>query len=161
MVLSLSIETEDSSGSVDSVEPIGNIYDTGNGVRFEANPSMGMIDLPDAPTTCVTFVGVDGNVLYQTYNDVSDCFSENESGYLVFDTTRELSQSEILMDDVPTEGADIYKVTFSTESELAGEGEHTHSGSSPVGVLKRNDAGTICRRMPSSPPWNSGTRTTP
>lgn len=143
LVLGLSIETEDSSGSVDSVEPIGNIYDTGNGVRFEANPSMGVIDLPDAPTTCVTFVGVDGSVLYQTYNDVSDCFSENESGYLVFDTTRELSQSEVLMDDVPTEGADIYKVTFSTESELAGEGEHTCSGSSPVGVLKRNDAGVL------------------
>lgn len=143
LVLSLSIETEGSSGSVDSVEPIGNIYDTGNGVRFEANPSMGVIDLPDAPTTCVTFVGVDGSVLYQTYNDVSDCFSENESGYLVFDTTRELSQSEVLMDDVPTEGADIYKVTFSTESELAGEGEHTCSGSSPVGVLKRNDAGVL------------------
>ena len=143
LVLSLSIETEDSSGSVDSVEPIGNIYDTGNGVRFEANPSMGVIDLPDAPTTCVTFVGVDGSVLYQTYNDVSDCFSENESGYLVFDTTRELSQSEVLLDDVPTEGADIYKVTFSTESELAGEGEHTCSGSSPVGVLKRNDAGVL------------------
>lgn len=143
LVLSLSIETEDSSGSVDSVEPIGNIYDTGNGVRFEANPSMGVIDLPDAPTTCVTFVGVDGSVLYQTYNDVSDCFSENESGYLVFDTTRELSQSEVLMDDVPTEGADIYQVTFSTESELAGEGEHTCSGSSPVGVLKRNDAGVL------------------
>ncbi len=143
LVLSLSIETEDSSGSVDSVEPIGNIYDTGNGVRFEANPSMGVIDLPDAPTTCVTFVGADGSVLYQTYNDVSDCFSENESGYLVFDTTRELSQSEVLMDDVPTEGADIYKVTFSTESELAGEGEHTCSGSTPVGVLKRNDAGVL------------------
>lgn len=143
LVLSLSIETEGSSGSVDSVEPIGNIYDTGNGVRFEANPSMGVIDLPDAPTTCVTFVGVDGSVLYQTYNDVSDCFSENESGYLVFDTTRELSQSEVLMDDVPTEGADIYQVTFSTESELAGEGEHTCSGSSPVGVLKRNDAGVL------------------
>ena len=143
LVLSLSIETEGSSGNVDSVEPIGNIYDTGNGVRFEANPSMGVIDLPDAPTTCVTFVGVDGSVLYQTYNDVSDCFSENESGYLVFDTTRELSQSEVLLDDVPTEGADIYKVTFTTESELAGEGEHTCSGSSPVGVLKRNDAGVL------------------
>ena len=127
LVLSLSIETEDSSGSVDSVEPIGNIYDTGNGVRFEANPSMGVIDLPDAPTTCVTFVGVDGNVLYQTYNDVSDCFSENE----------------FLLDDVPTEGAYIYQVTFTTESELAGEGEHTCSGSSPVGVLKRNDAGVL------------------
>ena len=99
--------------------------------------------MPDAPTTCVTFLGVDGSVLYQTYNDVSDCFSENESGYLVFDTTRELSQSEVLLDDVPTEGADIYKVTFSTESELAGEGEHTCSGSSPVGVLKRNDAGVL------------------
>ena len=143
LVLSLSIETEDSSGSVDSVEPIGNIYDTGTGVRFEANPLMGVIDIPDAPTTCVTFLGVDGSVLYQTYNDVSDCFSENESGYLVFDTTRELSQSEVLMDDVPTEGADIYKVTFSTESELAGEGGLTLSGSSPVGVLKRNDAGVL------------------
>ena len=143
LVLSLSIETEDSSGSVDSVEPIGNIYDTGNGVRFEANPSMGVIDLPDAPTTCVTFVGVDGSVLYQTYNDVSDCFSENESGYLVFDTTRELSQSEVLLDDVPTEGAYIYQVTFTTESELAGEGGHTRSGSTPVGVLKRNDAGVL------------------
>lgn len=134
LVLSLSIETEDSSGSVDSVEPIGNIYDTGNGVRFEANPSMGVIDLPDAPTTCVTFLGVDGSVLYQTYNDVSDCFSENESGYLVFDTTRELSQSEVLLDDVPTEGAYIYQVTFTTESELAGEGGHTRSGSTPAGV---------------------------
>ena len=143
LVLSLSIETEGSSGSVDSVEPIGNIYDTGNGVRFEANPSMGVIDLPDAPTTCVTFVGVDGSVLYQTYNDVSDCFSENESGYLVFDTTRELSQSEVLLDDVPTEGAYIYQVTFTTESELAGEGGHTRSGSTPVGVLKRNDAGVL------------------
>lgn len=143
LVLGLSIETEDSSGSVDSVEPIGNIYDTGNGVRFEANPSMGVIDLPDAPTTCVTFVGVDGSVLYQTYNDVSDCFSENESGYLVFDTTRELSQSEVLLDDVPTEGAYIYQVTFTTESELAGEGGHTRSGSTPVGVLKRNDAGVL------------------
>ena len=143
LVLSLSIETEDSSGSVDSVEPIGNIYDTGNGVRFEANPSMGVIDLPDAPTTCVTFVGVDGNVLYQTYNDVSDCFSENESGYLVFDTTRELSQSGVLLDDVPTEGAYIYQVTFTTESELAGEGGQTRSGSTPVGVLKRNDAGVL------------------
>ena len=61
----------------------------------------------------------------------------------MFDTTRELSQSEVLMDDVPTEGAYIYKVTFSTESELAGEGEHTCSGSSPVGVLKRNDAGVL------------------
>ena len=143
LVLSLSIETEGSSGSVDSVEPIGYINDTGNGVRFEANPSMGVIDLPDAPTTCVTFLGEDGSVLYQTYNDVSDCFSENESGYLVFDTTRELSQSEVLLDDVPTEGADIYKVTFSTESELAGEGGLTLSGSSPVGVLKRNDAGVL------------------
>ena len=143
LVLSLSIETEDSSGSVDSVEPIGNIYDTGTGVRFEANPLMGVIDIPDAPTTCVTFLGVDGSVLYQTYNDVSDCFSENESGYLVFDTTRELSQSEVLLDDVPTEGAYIYQVTFTTESELAGEGGLTLSGSSPVGVLKRNDAGVL------------------
>lgn len=143
LVLSLSIETEGSSGNVDSVEPIGNIYDTGNGVRFEANPSMGVMDIPDAPTTCVTFLGVDGSVLYQTYNDVSDCFSENESGYLVFDTTRELSQSEVLMDDVPTEGAYIYQVTFTTESELAGEGGHTRSGSTPVGVLKRNDAGVL------------------
>ena len=143
LVLSLSIETEGSSGSVDSVEPIGNIYDTGTGVRFEANPLMGVIDIPDAPTTCVTFLGVDGSVLYQTYNDVSDCFSEDESGYLVFDTTRKLTQSEVLMDDVPTVGADIYKMTFSTESELAGEGRLTLSGSSPVGVLKRNDAGVL------------------
>jgi len=142
LVLSLSIETEDSSGSVDSVEPIGNIYDTGNGVRFEANPSMGVIDLPDAPTTCVTFVGVDGSVLYQTYNDVSDCFSENESGYLVFDTTGEPSRSEVLTGDIPNRGADIYRVEFTTESASGDKGGWGRSGK-PAGVLKRNDAGVL------------------
>lgn len=142
LVLGLSIETEDSSGSVDSVEPIGNIYDTGNGVRFEANPSMGVIDLPDAPTTCVTFVGVDGNVLYQTYNDVSDCFSENESGYLVFDTTGEPSRSEVLTGDIPNRGADIYRVEFTTESASGDKGGWGRSGK-PAGVLKRNDAGVL------------------
>ena len=144
-VSNITIDTEDSSESVGRGESIviGYINDTGNGVRFEANSSMDEIDLSGAPTTRVTFFGVDGNVLYQTYNDVSDCFSGNESGYLVFDTTRELSQSEVLLDDVPAEGAYIYQVTFSTESELAGEGEHTRSGSSPVGVLKRNDAGVL------------------
>lgn len=142
LVLGLSIETEDSSGSVDSVEPIGNIYDTGNGVRFEANPSMGVIDLPDAPTTCVTFVGVDGSVLYQTYNDVSDCFSENESGYLVFDTTGEPSRSEVLTGDIPNRGADIYRVEFTTESASGDKGGWGRSGK-PAGVLKRNDAGVL------------------
>lgn len=142
LVLSLSIETGDSSGSVDSVEPIGNIYDTGNGVRFEANPSMGVIDLPDAPTTCVTFVGVDGSVLYQTYNDVSDCFSENESGYLVFDTTGEPSRSEVLTGDIPNRGADIYRVEFTTESASGDKGGWGRSGK-PAGVLKRNDAGVL------------------
>lgn len=142
LVLSLSIETEGSSGSVDSVEPIGNIYDTGNGVRFEANPSMGMIDLPDAPTTCVTFLGVDGSVLYQTYNDVSDCFSENESGYLVFDTTGEPSRSEVLTGDIPNRGADIYRVEFTTESASGDKGGWGRSGK-PAGVLKRNDAGVL------------------
>lgn len=142
LVLSLSIETEDSSGSVDSVEPIGNIYDTGNGVRFEANPSMGVIDIPDAPTTCVTFVGVDGSVLYQTYNDVSDCFSENESGYLVFDTTGEPSRSEVLTGDIPNRGADIYRVEFTTESASGDKGGWGRSGK-PAGVLKRNDAGVL------------------
>ena len=142
LVLSLSIETEGSSGSVDSVEPIGNIYDTGNGVRFEANPSMGVMDLPDAPTTCVTFVGVDGNVLYQTYNDVSDCFSENESGYLVFDTTGEPSRSEVLTGDIPNRGADIYRVEFTTESASGDKGGWGRSGK-PAGVLKRNDAGVL------------------
>lgn len=142
LVLSLSIETEGSSGSVDSVEPIGNIYDTGTGVRFEANPSMGVIDLPDAPTTCVTFVGVDGNVLYQTYNDVSDCFSENESGYLVFDTTGEPSRSEVLTGDIPNRGADIYRVEFTTESASGDKGGWGRSGK-PAGVLKRNDAGVL------------------
>lgn len=142
LVLSLSIETKDSSGSVDSVEPIGNIYDTGNGVRFEANPSMGVIDLPDAPTTCVTFVGVDGSVLYQTYNDVSDCFSGNESGYLVFDTTGEPSRSEVLTGDIPNRGADIYRVEFTTESASGDKGGWGRSGK-PAGVLKRNDAGVL------------------
>ena len=142
LVPSLSIETEGSSGSVDSVEPIGNIYDTGNGVRFEANPSMGVIDIPDAPTTCVTFVGVDGSVLYQTYNDVSDCFSENESGYLVFDTTGEPSRSEVLTGDIPNRGADIYRVEFTTESASGDKGGWGRSGK-PAGVLKRNDAGVL------------------
>lgn len=141
-VFSVSIDAEDSSESVDSVEPIGYITDIGYGIiRFEAN-EQGAIDLPDSPTTCVTFRDGNGDILYQTYNDVSLAKLET-GGFLLRDTTRELSQSEVLMDDVPTEGADIYKVTFSTESELAGEGEHTCSGSSPVGVLKRNDAGVL------------------
>ena len=141
-VFSVSIDAEDSSESVDSVEPIGYITDIGYGIiRFEAN-EQGAIDLPDSPTTCVTFREGNGDILYQTYNDVSLAKLET-GGFLLRDTTGEPSQSEVLMDDVPTEGADIYKVTFSTESELAGEGEHTCSGSSPVGVLKRNDAGVL------------------
>lgn len=141
-VFSVSIDAEDSSESVDSVEPIGYITDIGYGIiRFEAN-EQGAIDLPDSPTTCVTFRDGNGDILYQTYNDVSLAKLET-GGFLLRDTTGEPSQSEVLMDDVPTEGADIYKVTFSTESELAGEGEHTCSGSSPVGVLKRNDAGVL------------------
>ena len=141
-VFSLTIDTEESGGSAGSTEPIGYIWDTGNGVRFEADGT-GTINLPDAPTTCVTFRDGNDDILYRTYNDVADCFSEDESGNLIFDTTRKLSQSEVLMDDVPTQGADIYKMTFSTESELAGEGGHTRSGSTPVGVLKRNDAGVL------------------
>lgn len=141
-VFSVSIDAEDSSESVDSVEPIGYITDIGYGIiRFEAN-EQGAIDLPDSPTTCVTFRDGNGDILYQTYNDVSLAKLET-GGFLLRDTTGEPSQSEVLLDDVPTEGAYIYQVTFTTESELAGEGEHTCSGSSPVGVLKRNDAGVL------------------
>ena len=141
-VFSVSIDTEDSSESVDSVEPIGYITDIGYGIiRFEAN-EQGAIDLPDSPTTCVTFRDGNGDILYQTYNDVSLAKLET-GGFLLRDTTGEPSQSEVLLDDVPTEGAYIYQVTFTTESELAGEGGHTRSGSTPVGVLKRNDAGVL------------------
>lgn len=141
-VFSVSIDTEDSSESVDSVEPIGYITDIGHGIiRFEAN-EQGAIDLPDSPTTCVTFWDGNGDILYQTYNDVSLAKLET-GGFLLRDTTGEPSQSEVLLDDVPTEGAYIYQVTFTTESELAGEGGLTLSGSSPVGVLKRNDAGVL------------------
>lgn len=141
-VFSVSIDAEDSSESVGSVEPIGYITDVGYGIiRFEAN-EQGAIDLPDSPTTCVTFRDGNGDILYQTYNDVSLTKLET-GGFLLRDTTGEPGQSEVLMDDVPTEGAYIYQVTFTTESELAGEGEHTCSGSSPVGVLKRNDAGVL------------------
>lgn len=141
-VFSVSIDAEDSSESVDSVEPIGYITDIGYGIiRFEAN-EQGAIDLPDSPTTCVTFRDGNGDILYQTYNDVSLAKLET-GGFLLRDTTSEPSQSEVLMDDVPTEGAYIYQVTFTTESELAGEGGHTRSGSTPVGVLKRNDAGVL------------------
>ena len=141
-VFSVSIDAEDSSESVDSVEPIGYITDVGYGIiRFEAN-EQGAIDLPDSPTTCVTFRDGNGDILYQTYNDVSLAKLET-GGFLLRDTTSEPSQSGVLLDDVPTEGAYIYKVTFSTESELAGEGGHTRSGSTPVGVLKRNDAGVL------------------
>lgn len=141
-VFSVSIDTEDSSESVDSVEPIGYITDIGHGIiRFEAN-EQGAIDLPDSPTTCVTFWDGNGDILYQTYNDVSLAKLET-GGFLLRDTTGEPSQSEVLLDDVPTEGAYIYQVTFTTESELAGEGGHTRSGSTPVGVLKRNDAGVL------------------
>lgn len=141
-VFSVSIDAEDSSESVDSVEPIGYITDIGHGIiRFEAN-EQGAIDLPDSPTTCVTFWDGNGDILYQTYNDVSLAKLET-GGFLLRDTTGEPSQSEVLMDDVPAEGAYIYQVTFTTESELAGEGGLTLSGSSPVGVLKRNDAGVL------------------
>lgn len=141
-VFSVSIDAEDSSESVDSVEPIGYITDIGYGIiRFEAN-EQGAIDLPDSPTTCVTFRDGNGDILYQTYNDVSLAKLET-GGFLLRDTTSEPSQSEVLMDDVPTEGAYIYQVTFTTESELAGEGGQTRSGSTPVGVLKRNDAGVL------------------
>lgn len=141
-VFSVSIDAEDSSESVDSVEPIGYITDIGHGIiRFEAN-EQGAIDLPDSPTTCVTFWDGNGDILYQTYNDVSLAKLET-GGFLLRDTTGEPSQSEVLLDDVPTEGAYIYQVTFTTESELAGEGGHTRSGSTPVGVLKRNDAGVL------------------
>lgn len=141
-VFSVSIDAEDSSESVDSVEPIGYITDIGYGIiRFEAN-EQGAIDLPDSPTTCVTFRDGNGDILYQTYNDVSLAKLET-GGFLLRDTTSEPSQSEVLLDDVPTEGAYIYQVTFTTESELAGEGGHTRSGSTPVGVLKRNDAGVL------------------
>ena len=141
-VFSVSIDAEDSSESVDSVEPIGYITNIGYGIiRFEAN-EQGTIDLPDSPTTCVTFRDGNGDILYQTYNDVSLTKLET-GGFLLCDTTGEPGQSEVLMDNVPTEGADIYKVTFTTESELAGEGGHTRSGSTPVGVLKRNDAGVL------------------
>ena len=141
-VFSVSIDAEDSSESVDSVEPIGYITDIGYGIiRFEAN-EQGAIDLPDSPTTCVTFRDGNGDILYQTYNDVSLAKLET-GGFLLRDTTGEPSQSEVLLDDVPTEGAYIYQVTFTTESELAGEGGLTLSGSSPVGVLKRNDAGVL------------------
>ena len=141
-VFSVSIDAEDSSESVDSVEPIGYITDIGYGIiRFEAN-EQGAIDLPDSPTTCVTFRDGNGDILYQTYNDVSLAKLET-GGFLLRDTTGEPSRSEVLLDDVPTEGAYIYQVTFTTESELAGEGGHTRSGSTPVGVLKRNDAGVL------------------
>lgn len=141
-VFSVSIDAEDSSESVDSVEPIGYITDIGYGIiRFEAN-EQGAIDLPDSPTTCVTFRDGNGDILYQTYNDVSLAKLET-GGFLLRDTTGEPSRSEVLMDDVPTDGAYIYQVTFTTESELAGEGGHTRSGSTPVGVLKRNDAGVL------------------
>lgn len=141
-VFSVSIDAEDSSESVGSVEPIGYITDVGYGIiRFEAN-EQGTIDLPDSPTTCVTFRDGNGDILYQTYNDVSLTKLET-GGFLLRDTTGEPSQSEVLLDDVPTEGAYIYQVTFTTESELAGEGGLTLSGSSPVGVLKRNDAGVL------------------
>ena len=141
-VFSVSIDAEDSSESVGSVEPIGYITDIGYGIiRFEAN-EQGAIDLPDSPTTCVTFRDGNGDILYQTYNDVSLTKLET-GGFLLRDTTGEPGQSEVLMDDVPTEGAYIYQVTFTTESELAGEGGLTLSGSSPVGVLKRNDAGVL------------------
>lgn len=141
-VFSVSIDAEDSSESVDSVEPIGYITDIGYGIiRFEAN-EQGAIDLPDSPTTCVTFRDGNGDILYQTYNDVSLAKLET-GGFLLRDTTGEPSRSEVLMDDVPTEGAYIYQVTFTTESELAGEGGQTRSGSTPVGVLKRNDAGVL------------------
>lgn len=141
-VFSVSIDAEDSSESVDSVEPIGYITDIGYGIiRFEAN-EQGAIDLPDSPTTCVTFRDGNGDILYQTYNDVSLTKLKTD-GFLLRDTTGEPSRSEVLLDDVPTEGAYIYQVTFTTESELAGEGGLTLSGSSPVGVLKRNDAGVL------------------
>ena len=140
-VFSVSIDAEDSSESVDSVEPIGYITDIGYGIiRFEAN-EQGTIDLPDSPTTCVTFRDGNGDILYQTYNDVSLTKLET-GGFLLRDTTGEPGQSEVLMDDIPNQGADIYHVEFTTESESGGKGGWGRSGK-PAGVLKRNDAGVL------------------
>ena len=141
-VFSVSIDAEDSSESVDSVEPIGYITDVGYGIiRFEAN-EQGAIDLPDSPTTCVTFRDGNGDILYQTYNDVSLTKLET-GGFLLRDTTGEPGQSEVLMDDIPNQGAEIYHVEFTTESEPDGKGGWGRSGSKSVGVLKRNDAGVL------------------
>lgn len=140
-VFSVSIDAEDSSESVDSVEPIGYITDIGYGIiRFEAN-EQGAIDLPDSPTTCVTFRDGNGDILYQTYNDVS-LTKLKTGGFLLRDTTGEPGQSEVLMDDIPNQGADIYHVEFTTESESGGKGGWGRSGK-PAGVLKRNDAGVL------------------
>lgn len=140
-VFSVSIDAEDSSESVDSVEPIGYITDIGYGIiRFEAN-EQGAIDLPDSPTTCVTFRDGNGDILYQTYNDVSLAKLET-GGFLLRDTTGEPSRSEVLTGDIPNRGADIYRVEFTTESASGDKGGWGRSGK-PAGVLKRNDAGVL------------------
>lgn len=140
-VFHLSIDAEDSSESVDSVEPIGYITNIGYGIiRFEAN-EQGTIDLPDSPVACVTFRDGNGDILYQTYNDVSLTKLET-GGFLLRNTTGEPSRSEVLTDDVPNHGAEIYHVEFTTESESGDKGGWGRSGK-PAGVLKRNDAGVL------------------
>ena len=139
-VSNITIDTEDSSETVGRGGSIviGYIKDTGNGVRFEANSSMDEIDLSNAPTTCVTFVGVDGNVLYQTRNDVSDCFSGNESGYLVFDTTRKLSRSAKTTPETVPETTDETTVTVTVPETTAETVPDTTEETVPFETLPAN-----------------------
>ena len=144
-VYSLTVKYESSSESAGGDREIGYIRRTADGVRFEA-AEQDLITLPSEPTTCVTFADENDNVLYQIHTDVSDCFSRDEDGYLIFDTAPMQGRAQVTLDAVSSQGTEIYDAVFSSESEQGGEGTMGLSNGEPVGVLRKSSAGVLTFR---------------
>ena len=144
-VYRINVSYESSSESTGGDRQIGYIQKTADGVRFESSETE-LLTLPTEPTVCVTFADENDNVLYHIHTDVSDCFSEDEDGYLIFDTAPMLGRTQATLDAVSSDGTEIYDAVFSSESEQDGEGTMGLSGGEPVGVLKKSDAGILSFR---------------
>lgn len=146
-VCRITVSYESSSESSGGDRQIGFIQKTAYGVRFEST-EQNLISLPTEPTVGVTFTDENDNVLYHIHTDVSDCFSEDGDGYLIFDTAPMLSRTQAAPDAVSSVGTEIYDAVFSSESEQDGEGTMGLSnGEEPVGVLSRNDVGVLFFRV--------------
>ena len=144
-VYRINVSYESSSESTGGDRQIGYIQKTADGVRFVSSETE-LLTLPTEPTVCVTFMDENDNVLYHIHTDVSDCFSEDEDGYLIFDTAPMLGRTQATLDAVSSDGTEIYDAVFSSESEQDGEGTMRLSGGEPVGVLKKSDAGILSFR---------------